>query len=114
MLDVGCGTGRLSAYVADIVGRDGIVHAIDPLSLRVEIAQRIERSNLQVAVGHAAGVCLPAFRVGVPEDAGAVAEGRDRVTAVRGERAPAGRVVALPHVRVRWRRSAFGSYPIAA
>jgi len=52
-LDVGCGTGRLAAYVADIVGRDGIVYAIDPLPLRVEIAQRIERSNLKVAVGRA-------------------------------------------------------------
>ena len=52
-LDVGCGTGRLAAYVADIVGRDGIVHAIDPLPLRVEIAQRIERFNLKVAVGRA-------------------------------------------------------------
>ena len=52
-LDVGCGSGRLAAYVADIVGRDGIVHRIDPLPLRVEIAQRIERSNLKVAVGRA-------------------------------------------------------------
>ena len=35
------------------MGPDGIVHAIDPLPLRVEIAQRIERSNLKVAVGRA-------------------------------------------------------------
>ena len=43
----------------------------------------------QVAVRDAAGVAAQAARVDVPDDAGAVGEDRDRVLAVREERAPA-------------------------
>ncbi|HKP57956.1 MAG TPA: methyltransferase domain-containing protein [Polyangiales bacterium] len=38
VLDVGCGTGRLGAYVASLVAPDGEVVGIDPLPLRVELA----------------------------------------------------------------------------
>src|SRR5262245_21325963 len=40
VLDVGCGTGRLGAYVAGLVAPGGDVVGIDPLPLRVEIAAR--------------------------------------------------------------------------
>lgn len=30
ILDLGCGTGELSAYLAELVGRDGKVVAVDP------------------------------------------------------------------------------------
>lgn len=38
VLDVGCGTGRLGQYAADLVGPTGAVFGIDPLPLRVGIA----------------------------------------------------------------------------
>jgi len=40
VLDVGCGTGRLGAYVAELVGPNGSVVGIDPLPLRVDLAGR--------------------------------------------------------------------------
>ncbi|KYF62249.1 class I SAM-dependent methyltransferase [Sorangium cellulosum] len=52
-LDVGAGTGRLAAHVAEIVGPEGSVVAIDPLPLRVDIARQKARDNLTSAVGHA-------------------------------------------------------------
>lgn len=53
VLDVGAGTGRLAAHVAEIVGADGSVVAIDPLPLRVDIARQKGRANLTTAVGRA-------------------------------------------------------------
>lgn len=53
VLDVGAGTGRLAAHVADIVGAEGSVVAIDPLPLRIDIARQKNRPNLTVAVGRA-------------------------------------------------------------
>ncbi|HVZ37410.1 MAG TPA: methyltransferase domain-containing protein, partial [Polyangiaceae bacterium] len=53
VLDVGSGTGILAQYVADRVGPSGSVHGIDPLPLRVEIAQRKARPRLTFAVGDA-------------------------------------------------------------
>jgi arsenite methyltransferase len=53
VLDVGSGTGLLAEHVAAIVGERGRVLGIDPLPLRIEIAQRKARSNLQFSVGDA-------------------------------------------------------------
>jgi ubiquinone/menaquinone biosynthesis C-methylase UbiE len=51
VLDVGCGTGLLSAFVADLVGPRGSVHAVDPLPLRVALAQKKAPKNLEASVG---------------------------------------------------------------
>ncbi|WP_437644249.1 class I SAM-dependent methyltransferase [Sorangium sp. So ce362] len=53
VLDVGAGTGRLAAHVAESVGAEGSVVAIDPLPLRVDIARQKTRANLTTAVGRA-------------------------------------------------------------
>ncbi|HEX6242289.1 MAG TPA: methyltransferase domain-containing protein [Polyangiales bacterium] len=53
VLDVGCGTGRLSAYVASLVAPYGVVHAVDPLPHRVEVARQRARANLHLSVGSA-------------------------------------------------------------
>ena len=53
VLDVGCGTGLLAEYVANLVGEAGGVLGIDPLPLRIEIAQRRVRLNLSFRVGDA-------------------------------------------------------------
>ena len=53
VLDVGCGTGLLAEYVAGLVGPTGSVVGIDPLPLRVALAQQKGRSNLSFKVGTA-------------------------------------------------------------
>jgi arsenite methyltransferase len=53
ILDVGAGTGQLGAYVAQIVGSTGRVMGVDPLSARVEIAQRRSTGNFEMRVGQA-------------------------------------------------------------
>jgi arsenite methyltransferase len=53
VLDVGCGTGALAQYVADLVGPAGSVLGIDPLEHRVAMAQRRARANLSFQVGSA-------------------------------------------------------------
>lgn len=40
VLDVGCGTGRLGEYVANLVAPSGEVQGVDPLALRIELAAR--------------------------------------------------------------------------
>jgi arsenite methyltransferase len=52
-LDIGAGTGHLAAYVQKIVGSSGGVVAIDPLPLRVEIAQSKATANFEARVGRA-------------------------------------------------------------
>ena len=54
VLDMGCGTGRVSKYIADIVGPDGQVVAIDPDEERIKIAQENykEVGHLQFHVGN--------------------------------------------------------------
>lgn len=52
VLDVGCGTGRLGQYVAELVGPAGEVLGIDPLPLRIEIAGR-KHSRFRASVGRA-------------------------------------------------------------
>jgi arsenite methyltransferase len=53
VLDIGAGTGRLAAHVAEIVGPSGYVVAMDPLPPRVEIAQSKAVDNLEACVGRA-------------------------------------------------------------
>lgn len=55
VLDVGSGTGRLAVYAADLVGAAGSVVGVDPLPLRIEIAERKSRDipNLHFAVASA-------------------------------------------------------------
>lgn len=57
ILDIGCGTGRLGAYVARITGSSGGVIGIDPLPHRIDIARRKVKS----------GLCL-SFEVGKSDD----------------------------------------------
>jgi arsenite methyltransferase len=52
VLDVGAGTGLLAAYVASIVGPPGKVVAVDPLPLRVELAQK-KAAEVEAKVGRA-------------------------------------------------------------
>jgi ubiquinone/menaquinone biosynthesis C-methylase UbiE len=53
VLDVGSGTGLLAEYVAGLVGPAGSVVGIDPLLLRVALAQAKGRPNLSFKVGTA-------------------------------------------------------------
>jgi len=53
VLDIGAGTGRLAAYVAKIVGPSGCIVGIDPLPLRIEIAQSKAIRNFEARVGRA-------------------------------------------------------------
>ncbi|KAL9952297.1 hypothetical protein ACROYT_G039532 [Oculina patagonica] len=39
ILDLGCGTGELSVYIAELVGQDGKVVAVDPDIDRIKVAQ---------------------------------------------------------------------------
>jgi arsenite methyltransferase len=52
VLDVGCGTGRLGQYVAELVGPGGAVFGIDPLPLRVGIAAA-KHTRFRTSVGRA-------------------------------------------------------------
>ena len=62
VLDIGAGTGRLAAYVAEIVGESGRVVAIDPLPLRVDMARARAVRQFEAKVGRAED--LSAFRDG--------------------------------------------------
>src|ERR1700730_1791014 len=53
VLDIGAGTGRLAAHVSELVGPAGYVAGIDPLALRIEIAQSKKIRNFQGRVGRA-------------------------------------------------------------
>lgn len=53
VLDVGCGTGLLADYVSRLVGSTGLVIGIDPLPLRIAIAQKRQRPNLRFSIGTA-------------------------------------------------------------
>ena len=53
ILDLGCGTGELSAYVAELVGQKGNVLGVDPDIERVKLAQEscTEIKNLEFVEG---------------------------------------------------------------
>jgi arsenite methyltransferase len=53
VLDIGAGTGHLAAYVGKVVGPSGWVVGIDPLPLRIEIAQSKATGNFEARVGRA-------------------------------------------------------------
>lgn len=53
VLDVGCGTGRLGAYVAELVGPSGEVAGVDPLPLRVALANGKRSPRFRASVGQA-------------------------------------------------------------
>jgi ubiquinone/menaquinone biosynthesis C-methylase UbiE len=85
VLDVGCGTGLLAEHIADIVGPAGHVLGIDPLPLRIELAQAKARPNLEFRVGSAYDlssipsnsldvVCLNAVFHWLPDKAGPLRE----------------------------------------
>src|SRR6188768_341031 len=52
VLDIGCGTGRLGAYVADLVAPRGEVLGVDPLPLRIKLAAR-KNTRFKASVGRA-------------------------------------------------------------
>ena len=52
VLDIGCGTGRLGAYVADLVAPSGEVVGVDPLPLRIDLAAR-KNARFKASVGRA-------------------------------------------------------------
>jgi len=52
VLDIGCGTGRLGDYVANLVAPSGEVIGIDPLPLRIDIAAR-KNPLFKASVGRA-------------------------------------------------------------
>ena len=62
VLDMGCGTGHLTKYIADIVGPDGLAIGVDPDAERIKIAQEKSKdvSNLQFYLGSSA--------IGFPHD----------------------------------------------
>jgi ubiquinone/menaquinone biosynthesis C-methylase UbiE len=62
VLDVGCGTGRLAVYLADIVGPSGSVTGIDPSAHRVRVAEEKLKGQ---------GTRNVCFHVGIGEDLGA-------------------------------------------
>lgn len=53
VLDIGCGTGRLSEHVWKIIGRNGFIVGLDPSEHRIKIAQRKVKafSNVSFKLG---------------------------------------------------------------
>ena len=85
VLDVGCGTGLLAEHIADLVGPAGYVLGVDPLPLRIALAQAKARPNLQFKVADAYDlssiapaafdvVCLNAVFHWLPEKSGPLRE----------------------------------------
>ncbi len=47
VLDIGCGTGLVAAHAASLVGADGRVVGIDPLTKRIDLARKKITSDLK-------------------------------------------------------------------
>jgi arsenite methyltransferase len=61
VLDLGCGTGRLTAECARIIAPEGRVLGLDPLPDRIAVAKRYESDRLTFVVGDASHLAsLPA------------------------------------------------------
>jgi ubiquinone/menaquinone biosynthesis C-methylase UbiE len=84
VLDVGCGTGRLAAWLAERVGPQGLVLGIDPLPERVALA-RAQVPGARFEIGRAEdltafaevgfdGVCMSAVFHWIQDKAKALAE----------------------------------------
>ena len=59
ILDLGCGTGELSAYLSELVGQDGRVVAVDPDSYRVEVARESHREVKNLAFQEGSSASFP-------------------------------------------------------
>ena len=59
ILDLGCGTGELSAYLSELVGQDGRVVAVDPDSHRVEVARESHREVKNLAFHEGSSASFP-------------------------------------------------------
>ena len=59
ILDLGCGTGELSAYLSELVGQDGRVVAVDPDSYRVEVARESHREVKNLAFHEGSSASFP-------------------------------------------------------
>jgi ubiquinone/menaquinone biosynthesis C-methylase UbiE len=87
VLDVGCGTGRLTHWIAERVGIKGAVTGIDPLEERIQIARSRGGNNVRFEVGQAEdlrvledasfdAVCMSSVLHWVSDKAKALAEAR--------------------------------------
>jgi len=84
VLDVGCGTGRLAAWIAERVGPGGQVVGIDPLAERIALArERVPGGRFHIGYaedlgafgdGSFDGVCMSAVFHWVPDKQRALAE----------------------------------------
>jgi len=68
ILDLGCGTGQLSAYLAELVGPKGKVIGVDPDKERIKLAQQSygEIQNLSFVEGsasHFPGIALESYDI---------------------------------------------------
>ena len=50
VLDMGCGTGHITKYIADIVGFDGVVLGIEPDAERIKITQEKYKGTLPLVL----------------------------------------------------------------
>src|SRR5450631_133206 len=84
VLDVGCGTGRLAAWIAEHVGPSGQVIGIDPLAERIALArERVPGGRFEIgyaedlrafADGSFDGLCMSSVFHWVPDQPKALAE----------------------------------------
>ena len=59
ILDLGCGTGELSAYLSELAGQDGRVVAVDPDSYRVEVARESHREVKNLTLQEGSSTSFP-------------------------------------------------------